>query len=161
MSGLHKRKRRGVMSEINVVPYIDVMLVLLVIFMITTPLLTQGVKISLPQAAANPITTKNNQPVIVSVDQYGRYYLNISATPDKPITPDALATRVAAQVIFDQQQHDNRPILIKGDNNVNYGKVVEAMVLLQKSGVKNVGLMTDPNQDNNGQDNNGQQNNAG
>lgn len=148
MRSLHKRTRRSVMAEINVVPYIDVMLVLLVIFMITTPLLTQGVKINLPQASANPITTKDNQPVIVSVDQYGRYYLNISATPTQPIAPDALATRIAAQVIFDKQQHDDRPILIKGDNNVGYGKVVEAMVLLQKSGVANVGLMTDPSQSN-------------
>lgn len=146
MSALHKRTRRSVMSEINVVPYIDVMLVLLVIFMITTPLLTQGVKINLPQASANAISTKNNQPVIVSVDKYGRYYLNISADPSKPIAPEDLATRIAAQVIFDKQQHENRPILIKGDANVDYGKVVEAMVLLQKSGVTNVGLMTDPSQ---------------
>lgn len=148
MTGLHKRTRRSVMAEINVVPYIDVMLVLLVIFMITTPLLTQGVKINLPQASANPITTKDNQPVIVSVDQYGRYYLNISTTPNQPIAPENLATRIAAQVIFDQQQHQSRPILIKGDTNVNYGKVVAAMVLLQKAGVSNVGLMTDPSQQN-------------
>ena len=151
MAGLTKRTRRGVMAEINVVPYIDVMLVLLVIFMITTPLLTQGVKINLPQASANPITTKDNQPVIVSVDKYGRYYLNISTTPTQPIAPDALATRIAAQVIFDRQQHENRPVLIKGDADVDYGKVVEAMVLLQKSGVSNVGLMTDPSQQNSGQ----------
>lgn len=149
MSGLHKKKRRGVMSDINVVPYIDVMLVLLVIFMITTPLLTQGVKINLPQASAQPITVKQNQPIIVSVDKNGLYYLNLSSHPNQPIAPNVLATRVAAQMAFDQQRHITRPVLIKGDANVDYGKVVEAMALLQKSGVPNVGLMTDPNADTN------------
>ena len=132
------------MSEINVVPYIDVMLVLLVIFMITTPLLTQGVKISLPQAKAQAITESKTQPIIVTVDKFGRYYLNLAAKPDKPIAAQTLATRIAAQVVLDKQEHIHRPILIKGDDKVNYGKVVQAMVLLQRAGVANVGLMTAP-----------------
>ena len=146
MRPLHKRHRRGVMSEINVVPDIDVMLVLLVIFMITTPLLTQGVKINLPKASAKAITARKQEPVVVSVDAHGLYYLNIDTHPNQPIAPDRLATRIAAEVILDKEQHITRPILIKGDKSVDYGKVVQAMVLLQKSGVQNVGLMTDPGQ---------------
>jgi biopolymer transport protein TolR len=136
------------MVEINVVPYIDVMLVLLVIFMITTPLLTQGVKIDLPQASAKPLSSKDKEPVIVSVDKFGRYFLNIDAAPDKPMAPEELATRVAAELVVDKQQGIERPVLIKGDKDVDYGKVVQAMVLLQQSGVANVGLMTDPSQQN-------------
>lgn len=146
MRPLHKRRRRSVMAEINVVPYIDVMLVLLVIFMITTPLLTQGVKINLPKASAKAITVKKQEPIVVSVDAQGRYYLNIDGHPNQPIAPNTLATRIAAQVVLDKEQHVNRPILIKGDKSVDYGKVVQAMVLLQKSGVQHVGLMTDPGQ---------------
>jgi len=134
------------MAEINVVPYIDVMLVLLVIFMITTPLLTQGVKINLPKASAKALTVKKQEPIVVSVDAEGRYYLNIDNHPNQPIAPNTLATRIAAQVVLDKEQRVNRPILIKGDKSVDYGKVVQAMVLLQKSGVQNVGLMTDPGQ---------------
>lgn len=132
------------MAEINVVPYIDVMLVLLVIFMITTPLLTQGVKIQLPQASAKAINIKKQTPIVVSVDKAGHYYLNINNKPDNPIAPNTLSTRIAAQVIFDKREHSYRPILIKGDKDVDYGKVVQAMVLLQHAGVKNIGLMTSP-----------------
>jgi len=140
-----KRHRRSrLMSEINIVPYVDVMLVLLIIFMITTPLLTQGVKINLPHAAARALVVKQHVPIIVSVDKFGRYYLNIANDPNKPVAPNLLATRIAAQLIFDKQQGDNRPVLIKGDDTVSYGKVIQAMVLLQKSGVTNVGLITSP-----------------
>ena len=104
-----KQRRTRQMSEINVVPYIDVMLVLLVIFMITTPLLTQGVKINLPQAKAKALTDNKTKPLIVSVDAHGRYYLNLNSQPNKPISENALLTRVAAQVVFDKQQHIHRP----------------------------------------------------
>jgi len=135
------RQRRKPMSEINVVPYIDVMLVLLVIFMITAPLLTQGVKVSLPQAKANAIS-ESNQPIIVSVDAKGQYFLNVANNPNDPITPQALATRVAAELQIAKQTHKNRLVLVKGDRNVDYGKVVQAMVLLQHAGAQSVGLMT-------------------
>ncbi len=137
-------KRRGILAEINVVPYIDVMLVLLVIFMITTPLLTQGVKINLPKAQSNPIKVKNQTPIVVSVNKQGEYFLNITAHPQQPLSAQSLATRVAAEIMLDKEEHLNRPVLIKGDNQVDYGKVVQAMVLLQKSGVAHVGLMTTP-----------------
>lgn len=140
----NRRKHKRLISEINVVPYIDVMLVLLVIFMITTPLLTQGVKINLPHASAQPLTVKEHEPIIVSVDKFGRYYLNVAADPAKPIAPNPLAIRIAAQLNVDKQQGFKRPVLIKGDNQVNYGKVVRAMLLLQRAGVANVGLMTLP-----------------
>ena len=137
-------KQRRLMNEINVVPYIDVMLVLLVIFMITTPLLSQGVKINLPQAQSQSIATQDNTPMIVSIDQYGRYYLNIANDPNKPIAPQDLAIRVAAEMQISNPQHQTRQVFIKGDKVVDYGKVVQAMVLLQQSGVSQVGLMTQP-----------------
>lgn len=143
MNKLYK-PRRSVMAEINVVPYIDVMLVLLVIFIITTPLLTQGVKINLPKAKAKSVLEQNQIPIVVSVDSQGQYYLNISTHPQKPIAPQQLAIRIAAQLAFDKQQHLNRPVLIKGDKNVDYDKVVHAMVLLQNAGVTHIGLITNP-----------------
>lgn len=139
-----RRAKRGVMSEINVVPYIDVMLVLLIIFMVATPLLSQGVKVNLPQATAKALDKQQKDPIIVSIDAYGRYYLNISDNPAKPITPTELATRVAAELQVEQQQGQQRLVLIKGDKAVDYGKIMQAMVLLQQSGVDNVGLITKP-----------------
>lgn len=126
------------MSEINVVPYIDVMLVLLVIFMITAPLLAQGVKVDLPKAASEPVESKDQEPLIVSVDSNGEYYLNISGDEER-IDHETLVQRVAAVISL-------RPatqVLIRGDAEVTYGKVVTAMALLQKSGVKSVGLLTE------------------
>lgn len=137
----HKRKKP--MSEINVVPYIDVMLVLLVIFMITTPLLTQGVKIDLPKANAKSIAVDAELPLIVSVDAEGRYYLNVYHEPNTPLDPEVLATRIAAEVHLAEQRGRPRDVLINGDQGAVYGQVVQAMVLLQYAGVNNVGLMTE------------------
>lgn len=134
------RRRRRTMAEINVVPYIDVMLVLLVIFMITTPLLTQGVKINMPEAPAKEIATKNDTPLIISVDARGNYYLNISRAPDLPISERDLITKVSAEMKRTKSQP--RQVLVKGDQDVDYGKVVQAMVLLQKAGVAEIGLVT-------------------
>src|ERR1700723_3490167 len=89
-------RRRKLMGEINVVPYIDVMLVLLVIFMITTPLLSQGVNVDLPHASSKPLSAKQQEPIIVSIDATGLYYLNISPTPDQPIDATALTSQVTA-----------------------------------------------------------------
>lgn len=133
-----KNKRRP-MSEINVVPYIDVMLVLLIIFMITAPLLQQGVEIDLPQASANPLPPEQQEPIVVSVDKTGDFYLDIGDEPDKPINAQLLVNRVAAV----RQLKPNIPILVRGDRDVGYGSVVDAMVLLQKAGVEKVGLMTE------------------
>jgi biopolymer transport protein TolR len=135
--------RRKPMSDINVVPFIDVMLVLLVIFMITAPLLTQGVKVDLPKTAAKAIDDQKKEPLIVTVDASGNYYLNLSDKPSKPITARTLSYLVTSQ-LKDQAATPQRPVLVRGDKNVNYGKVIEAMVLLQQAGAKSVGLITQP-----------------
>jgi biopolymer transport protein TolR len=128
------------MSEINVVPYIDVMLVLLVIFMVTAPLLNQGVEVELPQASAKPLENSQDEPVVVSVDTQGLYYLNIGDDPEKPIEPKVLVARVAAVL----RRRPSTPVLVRGDREVDYGQVVLAMTLLQNAGAPSIGLMTDP-----------------
>lgn len=139
----HKGPKKRPMSEINVVPYIDVMLVLLVIFMITTPLLTQGVKVALPKTKANPIEEKHQQPMIISIDNQGLYYLNTASEPTKPMTARALVNLVSSTVSMQKQTGLEQQVLIRGDENVGYGKVVNAMALLQQAGVDNVGLITE------------------
>jgi biopolymer transport protein TolR len=127
------------MSEINVVPYIDVMLVMLVIFMVTAPLLTQGVKVELPQAAAEPMDSKDQEPLVVTVDAGGSLYLNIGDAPDDPVEGDALVQRVAAVL----RRQPAKPVMVRGDHAADYGSVVAAMVLLQQAGISGVGLVTE------------------
>ncbi|MBP9726778.1 MAG: protein TolR [Gammaproteobacteria bacterium] len=131
------------MSEINVVPYIDVMLVLLVIFMITTPLLTQGVKVNLPKAKANAIAEKHQEPIIVSVDKEGLYYLNVADKPSQPMTARALTNLVSANLSLAKEAGTSRQVFVRGDSAVDYGKVVVAMTLLQQAGAENIGLITE------------------
>ncbi|MBE1302341.1 MAG: protein TolR [Alteromonadaceae bacterium] len=133
------RKKRRPVAEINVVPYIDVMLVLLIIFMATAPLVTQGVKVDLPKASAEPLDKDSKPPMIASVDAQGQYYLNVGDTQDKPMDAVDLATLVAAQL----QVNPQTPVIVKGDGDVPYNNVVQLMVLLQRAGVPSVGLMTD------------------
>lgn len=130
-------------SEINVVPYIDVMLVLLVIFMITAPMLTQGVTVDLPKAASDTVSSGDREPIIVSVNQQGDYFLNISSEPNTPIESEALMVRVAAELTLAKQNHQALNVLVKGDQGVAYGKVVIAMSLLKRAGAEQVGLITD------------------
>jgi biopolymer transport protein TolR len=132
--------KRRPMSEINVVPYIDVMLVLLIIFMITAPLIQQGVEIELPQAAAEQVDDNNLQPLVVSVDKHGRYFLDVGANTNQPITAETLQVRVAAVL----RNKPKTPVMIRGDQGVAYGEVVRAMTTLQAAGVPSVGLLTDP-----------------
>lgn len=133
-----ERKRRA-MAEINVVPYIDVMLVLLIIFMITAPLLSQGVEIELPTADANPISPDQQEPLVVAVNKNGDYFLNIGDQPDQPVKATLMVNRVAAVL----KLRPDTPVLVRGDRDVDYGSVVRAMVLLQQAGVAKVGLMTE------------------
>ena len=135
-----QRFRKKRMSEINVVPYIDVMLVLLVIFMVTAPLLAEGVKVDLPKTTSKPLEKLKQEPVIVTVDAKGWYYMNVGEDPEKPIDAETLVARVAA-ILRHRQQAD---VLIRGDQKVEYGKVVTAMALLQQAGVDNIGLVTEP-----------------
>lgn len=138
-----KVKRERPISEINVVPYIDVMLVLLVIFMITAPILSQGVTVDLPKAASQTLQPTDREPIIVSVNQQGTYFLNISSTPADPIESQALVVRVAAELELASQSGQKLNVLVKGDQGVAYGKVVQAMALLKQAGAEQVGLLTD------------------
>jgi len=135
-----QRIRKRPMAEINVVPYIDVMLVMLVIFMITAPLLTQGVKVDLPEASAEPIEDPDNEPLVVSVDAGGNLYLNVGESPDDAIAADELVQMVAAVL----RRQPQKSVLVRGDHAADYGAVVSAMVLLQQAGAPGVGLVTEP-----------------
>lgn len=138
-----KKTRSRPVAEINVVPYIDVMLVLLVIFMITAPILSQGVTVDLPKAPSEALKEADREPIIVSVNEQGDYFLNIHADPGSPIAPQALKVRVAAELELARQSKQALNVLVKGDKGVAYGKVVAAMGLLKQAGAEQVGLLTD------------------
>ena len=132
--------RRRSMSDINVVPYIDVMLVLLIIFMVTAPLLNQGVEVDLPTAPANPLDADGPEPIVVSVDETGLIYLNINSNPDASIDASAMVDRVQQALTIDSK----RPVMVRGDANGPYENVVRVLVTLQRANVNSVGLVTDP-----------------
>jgi len=123
-----------------VVPYIDVMLVMLVIFMITAPLLNQGVDVDLPQADGEPMDDTQQDPVVLTVDAQGRYFLNVGGDPEQEIDAETLLLRTAAVL----RQRPRAVVLVRGDANVDYGLVVAAMSLLQQAGASKVGLVTEP-----------------
>ena len=127
------------MSEINVVPYIDVMLVLLVIFIITAPLLSQGVKVDLPQADAEPLDVESQEPLVVTIDAARNYYVNYGENQRAPIEPRVLAARVTALL----RHQPGLAVVVRGDENVPYGDVVTLMTILQRAGAPSVGLMTE------------------
>jgi biopolymer transport protein TolR len=133
-----RRRRRKQMAEMNVVPYIDVMLVLLVIFMVTAPMMQTGVEVSLPDADAKAMAANNQQePVYITVDEKGFFYLDNS---------DAMNSQELASLIMDKlEKHPNRQVYIRGDQGVEYSYVMQAMVIIQKAGVKNIGLIAAPN----------------
>jgi biopolymer transport protein TolR len=134
-------QKRKLMGEINVVPYIDVMLVLLIIFMVTAPLLTQGVKVELPKAGAEPIAdVPDHPPLVLSVDVDGNLYLNVGDDEETPMSAKEIVTRTSIVL----EQRPDTPVLVKADRAVPYGNVVGAMVLLQQSGADSVGFVTDP-----------------
>jgi biopolymer transport protein TolR len=137
-----KGKRR-LMSEINVVPYIDVMLVLLIIFMITAPLLTQGISVDLPNAAAqqlDPELLRDNEPLVLSIDRDGNYYLNVGENEDQPIDEATVVERASAVL----RRNAQTPVLVQGDENAAYRSVVAGAVLLQQAGASKIGFQTDP-----------------
>ena len=140
MSALTRRKKRKLKNEINVVPYIDVMLVLLIIFMVTAPLLNLGVDIELPQSNAKPIE-QNKDPVIVSINSRGEYSLKLRDADEEFLDRDLLARKIAAFIRANPQT----PVYIAADQRLPYQNVMEAMVLLQGAGVPKVGLMSQPN----------------
>ena len=136
-------KRRRVIAEINVVPYIDVMLVLLIIFMVTAPLVTQGVKVDLPQAAAEALPEDSKPPMIASIDKEGRYYLSVGDNTESPLDGEQMTALVSAQLAGDP----NAQFIVKGDGAVDYKSVIDLMVLLQSAGVPSLGLMTEPEEE--------------
>jgi len=133
------KPRRKLMGEINVVPYIDVMLVLLIVFMITAPLLTQGIKVDLPKAAAEALAQQSEPPMVLSIDSQGRLYLNIGANPRQPIDDQTVLIRATAAL----RRAPARAVLVNGDQAVSYGRVVQAMVILQQAGARKVGFQTE------------------
>ncbi|REL24356.1 protein TolR [Thalassotalea euphylliae] len=136
---MYNRVRRRKVAEINVVPYIDVMLVLLIIFMVTAPLITQGVKVDLPKADSEPLDKDSKTPIVASVDAQGNYYIAEGAGKNKRVSAQELEIEIAAQL----QQDPKKPVVVNGDGAVSYDAVIQLMVLLQKAGVPSVGLMTD------------------
>lgn len=138
---MYKRVRRRKVAEINVVPYIDVMLVLLIIFMVTAPLVTQGVKVDLPKADAEALDKDSKPPLVASVDAQGNYYLAVGTSKNEPMSADQIATLVAEHLKLEPET----PVVVNADGDVSYDAVIQLMVLLQqKAGVPSVGLMTDP-----------------
>ena len=139
---MSRRHKRRLIGEINVVPYIDVMLVLLVIFMITAPLLSEGVKVDLPSADAKPLDIKSEEtPVILTVNTAGQYFLNIGSPADQPIDASVVVARVAAVLKLNPGVH----LIVRGDRSARYEQVLHGMVLLQAAGAPSVGLETEPN----------------
>ena len=140
---MSRMRHRRLMGEINVVPYIDVMLVLLIIFMITAPLLSQGIQVELPKAAAEPLDPdflRENEPLVLSIDQGGALYLNVGGDPEEAIDESTVVARTAAVI----RRNPQTPVLVKADQAVSYGRVVTGMVLLQQAGAEKVGFITDP-----------------
>ncbi len=136
-SPLQKRK---LMGDINVVPYIDVMLVLLIIFMVTAPLLTPGIEVELPKAGAGALSDASNLPLVLSVDESGNLYINVGDNEDQPASAADIVNRT--RIILTEKPAT--PVLVKADRRVQYEYVVGAMVLLQQGGAANVGFVTDP-----------------
>lgn len=132
------RKRRAV-AEINVVPYIDVMLVLLIIFMVTAPMLMQGVQVDLPDADSKPVENQDSEPLIVSVDAAGRFYVNLGADEKQALELVTVKKRVSAVL----RRSPEKPVLVWGDQAVAYGQVVTLMSALQDAGAASVGLVTE------------------
>ncbi|ABE54678.1 Biopolymer transport protein ExbD/TolR [Shewanella denitrificans OS217] len=142
---MYQRKRRRPVAEINVVPYIDVMLVLLIIFMVTAPIVSQGVKVDLPQGSAEPLPQDSKPPIVASIDAAGDYFVNIGEGSNSQIMDLTEVTQEVAAALLIAPE---RPVVVKGDRSIPYEKVIQLMVSLQKAGVPSVGLMTDSFEEN-------------
>jgi len=138
--GGRKGGKRRLAAEINVVPYIDVMLVLLVIFMITAPLLQQGVKVDLPNTNSKPLDQNDEEPLIISIKKDGSYYINLGEGQEQSIDLATLKDKVTKV----RAAKPNTPVMVWGDKDVAYGTIVELMSELQQAGVPDVGLVTEP-----------------
>ena len=127
------------MADINVVPYIDVMLVLLIIFMVTAPMLMQGVQVDLPEDNADPVENQDSEPLIVSLNSAGQLFLNLGADEKQVLSLATIKDRVGAVI----RRSPDKPVLVWGDSAVPYGEVVTLMAALQEAGAPSVGLVTE------------------
>jgi len=134
------RYKKKLVSDINMVPFIDIVLVLLIAFMVTTPLIIRGLQVNLPKTAGSPLKNVKENTLILSVKKDGSYYLNTGNKQEQRVTPDKITDTVKKI----QQRAPGIIVLVKGDNDVSYGKVAIAMAQLQQAGITNVGLVTDP-----------------
>jgi biopolymer transport protein TolR len=140
---MRRGKARRLMGQMNVVPYIDVMLVLLIIFMITAPLLQAGITVDLPEVDAPPLEPdlmRDNDPLILSIDVDGNFYLNLGENPDDPASEESIAAAAAAVM----RRSPDTPVFVKADGSVPHRRVVTAYLLLQNSGAKKLSILTDP-----------------
>ena len=138
-----RNSKRRLMGDINVVPYIDVMLVLLIIFMVTAPLLTQGIEVELPSADAEPIDEsllEGKDPLVLTINSAGNFYLSIGNDKDEPLVATEVVNRAATVI----RANPGIPVLVRADHRVSYGEVVAGMVMLQQAGAKKVGFITEP-----------------
>ena len=134
------RKRRKLVSDINVVPYIDVMLVLLVIFMIAAPLMVQGIVVNLPEVKSDALPRENSDPLIISIKEDGSLFLETEGTRNLPMKVEELSVQVSAIL----KTNPSLQVIVRGDGGVKYKRVMELMAALQMSGAEDVGLITKP-----------------
>ena len=137
---MRRQSKKKLLAEINIVPYIDVMLVLLVIFMISAPLMVQGIQVNLPQASSEALPVKNNEPLIVTIDKNGGVFLEVDSSKDKLLTLDEL--NISVTKIF--EANPNLQVVIRGDAQVEYEKVMSVMAELQMAGATDIGLISKP-----------------
>ncbi len=137
-----RRQRRSLMAEINVVPLIDVMLVLLIVFMITAPLITQGVRVDLPEADAEIVDDNDELTLVVSIDSEGLYYISLGEVSEEPepVSLDIIGGNVARIM----NQNPGVPVFLEADAAVNYGLVMSLMATLEDAGAPSVRLITQP-----------------
>ncbi|MFL2697602.1 MAG: protein TolR [Gammaproteobacteria bacterium] len=133
-----RKNRRNLVSDINVVPYIDVMLVLLVVFMVAAPLMIQGVVINLPEAASRVLPLENDEPLIISIDSEGNFFLETESFEGQVIEPNSLKLNIEKIL----KANPSIQVVVRGDSQVKYEKVMELMSLLQSAGAEGVGLIT-------------------
>lgn len=135
--------RRRPIAEMNLIPYIDVMLVLLVIFMVATPLIMQGIQVTLPEAASPTLQPKDNKPLIVSINANGQYYINLSPHPRDPIAANRLAAILRPLIAKRQQAQAEETIYIQGDKALPYGQVMALITHIEHAGGHHIALMTE------------------
>lgn len=134
--------RRRPMSEINVVPYIDVMLVLLVIFMAAAPMLAQGIQLDLPKEPSEPLERSEQDPLIVSIQRDGSMYLNVGSGDEEAVSISQTELQDRAMRVL--RARPDVPVFVRGDTELPYGTIVNVMTILQQAGAESVGLLTEP-----------------